>query len=476
MRLCVSQLGGEVAEDGWRMAMNSLARAWTINFVIAFSFANASTIVDAAEDLGPSEHYLSLRHSLIPMFGRLVVSPQNFFHEEHFPMNRLDPRARVYARAALGEERIGLQFDLTRQRGAIWLLGFVGDQSDVDLVGKFVDKRNQLNPKDRTSPSEDILLAGDVGFFTGAFIARSAKGSEDLVGRYAKLAAWSGGDDLMSAEGLRRAKERWGNFMSAAYSYSRADELWSIIIKGDPDTGQKPLPANRVAMLESIKNGRYKIIMAERRAPPAELDQILGQCMKAWGKEIDQFIAEVDGKPNTSTTQPVVSSVDSLTRGAVQSERDSIGKVIAEALDAYESARAEISKGNPDLRIISSRLADDGNAIDDKRIQGSRAEFNRELTRLSEFLSLLEKQRCVYGPAAVSTAVRELFVETERGSGNYTIQREEERTVAIPIMGSEEMAKTIRSSPRMLPTVQDGRLVIYMIKRDDRWLWNPFGW
>jgi hypothetical protein len=150
--------------------------------------------------------------------------------------------------------------------------------------------------------------------------------------------------------------------------------------------------------------------------------------------------------------------------------------VIAEALDAYESARAEISKGNPDLRIISSRLADDGNAIDDKRIQGSRAEFNRELTRLSEFLSLLEKQRCVYGPAAVSTAVRELFVETERGSGNYTIQREEERTVAIPIMGSEEMAKTIRSSPRMLPTVQDGRLVIYMIKRDDRWLWNPFGW
>ena len=49
--------------------------------------------------------------------------------------------------------------------------------------------------------------------------------------------------------------------------------------------------------------------------------------------------------------------------------------------------------------------------------------------------------------------------------------------IRIPCVGSQETTK--RHLPRQASdrtTDAEGRLVIYMIKKDGQWYWNPFGW
>jgi hypothetical protein len=443
---------------------------------IALFLATISATAGLAEEARQTGPYLSLRHSLIPLFGKAEFFPTNYFHEEYFPMNRLNPSARTYARAALSDDKIASRLGFPNQRGAIWLLGFLGDKSDLARVGDFVDKKLQADSKLRTTQDEGVLLAADIGYLAGAYLSRKVKGADEFVQIYGRVGKWVGKKDAESPEGLSRAKERLGNFLGSAYYYSKDDSLWTLITSGDPETGQKLLSAERIKMLGSIKSGQYDTIMKGCKASQDELNVIFEKCLKTWGKEIDLLISDVDAVPGVATFESSIQHGDTPKRAVPSPEPDDIGKSIAAAVAAYEGTRVELAKPVPDPGVVSGLLADNGDAIDQKRVQQNVAEFNREITKLCGLLALLDKKNCAHGPATVSTTVRELLVETARGSGSYTICRKTERVVAIPLLGSEELAKSMKFSPRSPTVVQNGPLLIYMVEHDGRWLWNPFGW
>ncbi len=256
--------------------------------VISLAFPAMAAGASDGDEVGP----LSVRQSLIPMFGKPVFFPTNYFHEKHFPLTRLNPAVKPYLRAYLDDNRISSQFDPPYRRGAIWLLGLIGDEQDITRVDRLIQER--LKNGDAEESASLLYLMSYIGFFAGSHERRGTKGIQVFIEKYGTPDAWAVKSEIGSPRSRELAVERCGNFLAAAYTYSRSSNVKSLVSRQDSKTGLPLLPQNRMAILQRQSAPVYDTLILECTVEQSKLEMYYRECFKTWGKDIERLIASVD--------------------------------------------------------------------------------------------------------------------------------------------------------------------------------------
>lgn len=415
---------------------------------------------------------LSVRQSLIPMFGKSVFFPTNYFHEKHFPLTRLNPAVKPYLRAYLDDNRISSQFDPSYRRGAIWLLGLIGDEQDITRVDRLIQER--LKSGDTEKSVSLLGLTAYIGYFAGSHERRGTKGIQVFIERYGTPDAWAVKSEIGSPRSRELAIERCGNFLGAAYSYSRSSNVKSLVSRQDSKTGLPLLPQNRMALLQRQSVPVYDTLILECTVEQSKLEMYYRECFKTWGKDIERLIASVDTPDTRHRVQRDAGTQRKPTHDLLIP--DPVAEEINDALAVYERAREMLLAGDPEIRSVFQLLADNGKPIPSKVLARRHAEMALEAEKLSAMVRQVKNHRCSMGPALLQTQLRRVVAETRRGSGEYRIGETVDTTVVVPLIGSEKLAQLIREGARGVRTNKDGLLLITVVKHKGKWYWNPFGW
>ncbi|MHC4169131.1 MAG: hypothetical protein ACYSWQ_19445, partial [Planctomycetota bacterium] len=169
-----------------------------------------------AKEKKSSPNYLSVRRSLIPVYGWASGLHNPPFDPRHFPMNQINPAVREHIHYCLDVDkaRKGKYGHLVHtQVGGIWLLGFIGDSNDVRFVDDFIQdylKLNQGARKRLFGRGWNPLELGP-GCFAGMMIRRHIKGAEAFFEKYASVSAWMPPGEKETLASLKEAKELYSS-------------------------------------------------------------------------------------------------------------------------------------------------------------------------------------------------------------------------------------------------------------------------
>lgn len=331
------------------------------------------------------------------------------------------------------------------------LLGFVGEtKEDADFLAS-IHSRYRETPLQADFKKDAVCAVMD-----GLAIMATKKvpGAEDSLKSMFRLDYWQdAGISWYDPAVIKKdPTRRYFPILSALHSYS---------LTGDQETVEaecKKIVESKELSEEGRKNLEFYF------SP---------ELLMEYGQRVRKQVATGD----LTAVQPTRNGVDTPATPSTWSKNDSMGRIILSAMNAYQQY-VTIILDRKDSELSALNLADSGKLLPGKVLKGkmSSDEWKKELDRVAALLTTIREANCTYGSVSVRTTTEEVVEETRPGSASYRIARKAKRIVTIPLVGSEEIAKQVALSPRSAPTVQDGKLVVYMIEEDGQWYWNPFGW
>jgi len=230
-----------------------------------------------------NDGYLTVRQSLIPMFARGGYSET--YVDEEFPLNRINPKAKEYIRFYLEEDNI----HPTHVYGAIWLLGFIGDEDDILFMEQYVDK-SLRSSKNFEHPIGHLRnLAGIAGCFTGMMIKRDIKGAELFLKKYAKVSSWMIPGEEETPESSSDARDFYSRFIMFVYRYSKASYVYPLLQEKSPGP-KRYYHELFVDSLKKIEVDKYTELMKPNTLPEKKLNENMAKCLEHYGEWIDRLM------------------------------------------------------------------------------------------------------------------------------------------------------------------------------------------
>lgn len=167
---------------------------------------------------------------------------------------------------------------------------------------------------------------------------------------------------------------------------------------------------------------------------------------------------------------------------------DTVTTVISEAIDAYENTTEAVMAGQ--YKALAKMLADNGEPLllpkenTEQALDRLAQRLRRPTMGVARTKSLLEALagcKVAYGPAQVEWTTEMKVRERARNAGEYEgLDRDEQIVVRLPLLGSEAVVEkrlpVILIDWRLTIDRRTRQLMVYMIKKDGQWFWNPFKW
>jgi len=442
--------------------MNSSTLQRTVNLTCALSICLIANYAMAIENSPvANNNYLTVRQSLIPMFARGGLSET--YVDEEFPSNRINPKAKEYLRFYLEEDNI----HPTHVYGAIWLLGFIGDEDDILFMEQYVDK-SLRSSKNFEHPIGHLRnLAGIAGCFTGMMIKRDIKGAELFLKKYAKVSSWMIPGEEETPESSSDARDFYSRFIMFAYRYSKASYVYPLLQEKSPGP-KRYYHELFVDSLKKIEVDKYTELMKPNTLQEAKMNENIAKCLEHYGEWIDRLMRK---------------QTYAQWREA-QEKQKAIPKVEKRPVDSFESIDMSETIEGTYLKAIASDAAK-------AYVQISRMLLDRNAKDLpikKEVLQDIQKaglnnyggfQVMVDVEAKINDYVPEVKSSEGKGEGSaagpVVVKEKETADVTFNIQGTADIFK------RHVPDAGDislissttGDVIINMKRIDDKWYWSP---
>ncbi|MCY3017809.1 MAG: hypothetical protein NTW87_02090 [Planctomycetota bacterium] len=355
------------------------------------------------------------------------------------------------------------------------IVGFfahIGQSDDVPRLVDFVNQRSGL------------LDAGEASAVQCAFVAlggMAARGVEDARAQLDTMmspAYWRG-------KQLRLSPVRPGQ-LTPEY------ELVSAVIAGRVAALEKDFPVKAAAVLQEIEGDEQRALMRRAIESSVQAHREAVQMIRDRG---GQAPLETPSTPRRAPPPPprAVPRQPAEIAGAeprntdlrtAPKTLDRLSVIIADALKTYERASAALL--TDDYATGAQTFADNGKPMVANREDEAAALVKDKLKAMAPSMTItkdlvreIREKALAMGPAEVEIGATTTARETARAAGTYAgVDIDNVTIVRVPLDGSAELArKYMPNHPRTHITLsRKGELVIYMLKKDDRWYWNPFGW
>ena len=440
--------------------------------VICTCFAVLCFAVAAAGEPSPPDGLLSVEET-VKLASTIYLAPLR--KEEAARRRRGNPAARPALYAIIEDPRKKLRWN-----HVISFFEHVGQTEDVVPLTRFIDGRRGLLETTETQTVSAVFRA---------LAGMSARGIEEaratldamIRRRYWKDRPFRIRDDKGNPEALEFENDMvvcavWGRVSA------REDDFPQIarsVLQDVADRNQKRIMGAEIeAAIKS--HAEYVREALDWGEPPAKQRRPLTGSVPTPtyqsppAQEPGQAPAlRQPGQPPRPSGSP---------RG--QNAATSAEGVVDAALKAYERARAALATNN--LPLAAQTLADNGKpmAADDNEatiaaVLADLRQTDEGLAQTRQVLADIEAAAFPLGPGAADITARTVLKETARGAGTYAqAYVEQVSIVRVPLEGSAELArKHFPNHPSNHITLDAKRqLVIYMIQKNGKWYWNPFGW
>ena len=264
------------------MKNNALQKAVVLACVLSICFM-ANYVLSLEYPRQANDDYLTVRQSLIPMFG--IVFSSKVYNDKEFPFNRINPKVREYIRFYIQEDNIEREIS----SAGIWLLGFVGNEDDISFIEQYIDKilESSINPDNRMNISNG--LAANVGCFAGMITKREIKGATKFLKKYANVSSWMIASEDDTLENLYTARKLYSYFIMCAYQYSKSPYLATLLQEKSPDS--KPyLHESFVDSYLAIEVDKYTELMKPVSISDKKLNANMAKCLEQYGERIDMLL------------------------------------------------------------------------------------------------------------------------------------------------------------------------------------------
>ncbi|MCK5001167.1 MAG: hypothetical protein KAS23_16600 [Anaerohalosphaera sp.] len=407
-----------------------------------------------ANDSTLDSNYLPVRTSLIPVYGWGAGYQNNYFGPEYFPMNKINPSAKEHVLYCLNiEEGLNRKHGkgIHVKRGAIWLLGFIGETEDLTIVDNFLQKylsSEKLLRNQWTGTKKQF--AGAVGCYAGMMIKRNIDGAESFFEKYAKVSAWVFSDEKTNTSDLNKAKSCYSDFIMSAYIYSKSDFVLPYIQQKSEDS----LPFSHEHYLENLLEmeiDRYSKYTLPTTVPEDKLRFYYTKCFEAWGTQIDALM----NKEDLNIPKKIKKSSLNLFDNIALAETVEGGYLKAAARQAAKEY-TQVSKKLLDKEAKSLPINKD--VLKDIRMAG------------------LKKYDAFHVKIKIEAAIEDLFSSSQQQTTIPAVMIERETSaVTFNIKDSAVIHKKhvpdAVDDAHISPTTGDVK--IYMKRLKNKWHWDP---
>lgn len=413
----------------------------------------------------PPDTFLSVEET-VKLATTIYLAPLR--KEEAARRRRGNPAARPALYAIIEDSQKKLYWD-----HVISYFEYIGQREDVAPLTRFIDSRMGLLETNESKAVTAVFRA---------LAGMSARGIEEarytldamIRRRYWKDRPFRIRDDKGNPEALDFENDMVLSAVCDRVS-AREDDFPQIarsVLEEVDDPIQKRLM--RTAIEAAIKShAEYVREALDWGEPPAKQRRPLTPL--APGQTYQPPPVQAPKQPQPMRQASLESSADIA---------GNVGGIIEAALRAYASTRDALV--NDDYPAAAKGLADNGKPMlggdDDQAL----AEATRKLRALAEgtsqtktLLAELKAANLKLGPAEIESITTAATREAARGAGKYQgLTLDHAIVVRIPYESSAALTRKHlpHHSPRHITLNDKRELVIYMIQKDGKWYWNPFGW
>jgi len=414
-----------------------------------------------------NNNYLTIRQSLIPMFARGGFSET--YVDEEFPLNRINPKAKEYLRFYLEQDN-NSQMHIY---GAIWLLGFIGDEDDILFLDQYIDKtlRSFTNTvlNDRLRHLRN--MGGIAGCFTGMMIKRNIKGAELFFKKYAKVSSWTVPGEEETSERLHASRGFYSNFIMASYQYSKADYIYPLLQEKSPDPRRPYTHELFTDSLKKIEVDKYTKLIKPNTLPEEKLNENITKCLERYGEWIDMLLrkqtyaqwreAQEKQKAVPKAEKKTVDSFESIDMSETV-EGGYLKAIGREAAKAYmQISRMLLDRDAKDLPIKKEILQDIQKA-GLNNYNGFRVKIDVE-ARINDFVP----------------SIKDVADSKEKGEKNaavpVVVKEKETAAVTFNIRDTADIDKrhVPDAGDNSLTSSTTGDVIINMKRINGKWNWSP---
>jgi len=340
---------------------------------------------------------------------------------------------------------------------AIRMLGYVGEDADVALLKTIIE----VQPEGVLSVESQSILSS-VFDSIGILCRRDVDRANNLVKELASVAYWRNRKySWYSEEILDKKPERRMESLSRflyGYRLANSDKLVEVLasILRQIDDPQTKAYIQTAADPERLKTVCNKVIDIEKMPVSEDLREIIATVSKNKSEGIARLTAK-----------------DSENR----QEAMTIISVMEEAMKEYSLLQQHIA--NENYAGLQYSLLDNGRQIDAEKLHKRWPEYEKDLGVEKKIFSLLQKTdiKCIgyridrVQGFAVPEAIRENHDHVA------VIKIKEDVIVSFKLNGSGEIGSELFARQKgSLTVADDGTLIVYLMRIDGKWYWNPFGW
>jgi len=443
-----------------------------------------------------TEGVLDVRRSVMVMFALTNTMGWSPAQAVVFPHHRINPKAQKYARFFLENDARALDNYCPRM-GALWILGFVGDDTSVPFVDHYIQAWLKSGVNDQRLMSRN--LGHCMGVFGGAALKRDLPGARAFVEKYAQFNSWLRDKENPSPMALKNARRFCQPFVGAVFQFSKAAFMRPSLEQKIPGTDRRLVGEPYVKRLVSLPYDYYTELMKPHPAPTTGKYKGYFEARFAErANKIDALIAKADGKP--APKQPPATK-KTRTPASTRSSRDRdtlppsvllkrggstslyVVALCEEGVTAYE-------------QFLNLLLSEDYDTLlknilnNERRVYPEKVKKNRDglvkdllveraLMAEAQSSRLLDKSRYRNFQISVSLTANverigaeELETKSAKGVETVTLLFVIPESAIIyrkhiPQVGVGSAEKTI---------TPEGDLQVYMKRINGKWYWNPFGW
>lgn len=495
--------------------------------VVLFLF-NSTFYMRSYED-----QYYSIKQTLSTIEVPYYKNIPNEFAMILSPCSKLNPEAVTYLRYYLMNAPMS-DYEFP---GAIFLMGFIGQKEDVDLLDKIVlqrivEKHEKINK----------FTWYSLGAAFGSMISRNIHGAEATAARYLSLDFWM---PYIERKTVDEAKiySNLHAFSERLYQYSMSSSMipYLTLRQQFGSVNRELLTDDRIAQMRGLGQGSYAhaiameipdtniITYGRGKVPESEFIDTMDRKYRNRMDFYDRLLRlqiETGGELNTEYSHPISSDTGELIGVEAVAFTESLMNSAINAADLLLQAQFEYavilqSTHTDEFDNLMNRLLDNGSPLSAKssklmQIKNELAkDFDREKDIIGE-LKLLNVQEYLNPTVDIKF---EMFASKMRSlttvelaaisavspanSGKQIVITDDEKAVAkltreqpvlispdaevkfrtivivtFELPGTERIAKKYvpKSSPKDTTIAPSGNLKVYMKKINDIWYWNPFGW
>lgn len=183
--------------------------------ITILALAALNTFAEDSEPVCPckGESLMSVKQTIYgAWFKEPVMADRIAFDPEQYPYAKANPKALPYLRY-MGTTRMRIPMSAPMKGGALWMLGLIGDKSDLVLVERYLKewffqsliKRSDIEKKSRLANEEwPGAFGSSFGAMVGMMIERKVPGAREMVQKYTKIGAWNKAHEVWLATYLRQ--------------------------------------------------------------------------------------------------------------------------------------------------------------------------------------------------------------------------------------------------------------------------------